>query len=146
MRSDLRISDITWPAKNYDAYFRPGEAQDRARWFGSLQTGSRDASGHFYRRNRCYDAASGHFTQSDPIGLAGGLNTYGFAGATRLPSQTPSVSAKLISAILPLAQLAGGRIVTHIWSILIVAGIHKGLESVAAGKPERKRARCPRRP
>ncbi|HEV7588560.1 MAG TPA: RHS repeat-associated core domain-containing protein [Longimicrobium sp.] len=56
------------------------EAQDRARWFGSLQTGSRDASGQLYRRSRYYDPNTGHFTQSDPIGLAGGLNTYGFAG------------------------------------------------------------------
>jgi hypothetical protein len=28
---------------------------------------------------RFYDSATGRFTQPDPIGLAGGLNTYGFA-------------------------------------------------------------------
>ena len=33
-----------------------------------------------YRRNRYYDPAAGRFTQEDPIGLAGGLNLYGFAG------------------------------------------------------------------
>jgi hypothetical protein len=32
-----------------------------------------------YRRNRYYDPKTGRFTQEDPIGLAGGLNTYGFA-------------------------------------------------------------------
>jgi len=32
-----------------------------------------------YRRNRYYDARTGRFTQEDPIGLAGGLNAYGFA-------------------------------------------------------------------
>jgi RHS repeat-associated protein len=31
-------------------------------------------------RNRYYDPATGPFTQEDPIGLAGGLNLYGFAG------------------------------------------------------------------
>jgi len=33
-----------------------------------------------YRRNRYYDPVKGRFTQEDPIGLAGGLNLYGFAG------------------------------------------------------------------
>gem|GEM_PF-2787475 len=38
-----------------------------------------DASGLMFRRNRFYDPASGRFTQEDPIGLAGGVNSYGFA-------------------------------------------------------------------
>src|SRR5262249_44554328 len=33
-----------------------------------------------YRRERYYDPGSGRFMQEDPIGLAGGLNLYGFAG------------------------------------------------------------------
>jgi RHS repeat-associated protein len=49
-------------------------------WVGSLLTGQLDASGLSYRRNRYYDSQSGRFTQEDPIGLAGGLNLYGFAG------------------------------------------------------------------
>ncbi len=32
-----------------------------------------------YRRNRYYDPVTGRFTQEDPLGLAGGLNLYGFA-------------------------------------------------------------------
>jgi RHS repeat-associated protein len=32
-----------------------------------------------YRRNRFYDPVTGRFTQADPIGLAGGINDYGFA-------------------------------------------------------------------
>jgi RHS repeat-associated protein len=39
-----------------------------------------DQSGLLYRRNRYYDPKSGQFTQKDPIGIAGGLNLYGFAG------------------------------------------------------------------
>jgi RHS repeat-associated protein len=46
---------------------------------GSLMEGSRDFSGLMYRRNRYLDPASGQFTQPDPIGLAGGLNVYGYA-------------------------------------------------------------------
>ncbi|RMF01967.1 MAG: RHS repeat-associated core domain-containing protein, partial [Alphaproteobacteria bacterium] len=32
-----------------------------------------------YRRNRYYDPQTGQFTQEDPIGIAGGLNLYGYA-------------------------------------------------------------------
>src|SRR5438093_13243791 len=46
---------------------------------GSLIEHGRDASGQMYRRNRYYDPASGRFTQEDPLGLAGGMNLYGFA-------------------------------------------------------------------
>ena len=49
-------------------------------WVGGLLLDQQDASGLLYRRNRYYDPISGRFTQEDPIGLAGGLNTYGFAG------------------------------------------------------------------
>jgi RHS repeat-associated protein len=33
-----------------------------------------------YRRNRYFDPTSGQFTQADPIGIAGGMNAFGFAG------------------------------------------------------------------
>ena len=48
-------------------------------WMGSLAQDNQDASGLMYRRNRMYDPTSGRFTQEDPIGLAGGINAYGFA-------------------------------------------------------------------
>lgn len=38
-----------------------------------------DGSQLQYLRNRYYDPNTGRFTQEDPIGLAGGLNLYGFA-------------------------------------------------------------------
>lgn len=48
-------------------------------WYGSLIEGQEDASGYLYRRNRYFDPSTGRFTQEDPIGLAGGMNLYGFA-------------------------------------------------------------------
>jgi uncharacterized protein RhaS with RHS repeats len=42
-----------------------------------------------YLRNRYYDPSSGRFTQEDPIGLAGGMNAYGFAGGDRINFSDP---------------------------------------------------------
>jgi RHS repeat-associated protein len=48
-------------------------------WFGTLAENGAGSTGLLYRRNRYFDPVSGRFTQADPIGLAGGLNLYGFA-------------------------------------------------------------------
>jgi RHS repeat-associated protein len=48
-------------------------------WWGSVIRGAAENSGIQYLRNRYYDSRTGRFTQEDPIGLAGGLNLYGFA-------------------------------------------------------------------
>ena len=41
--------------------------------------GHESSGGLVYMRNRWYDPNTGRFTQEDPIGLAGGMNLYGFA-------------------------------------------------------------------
>jgi len=70
---------VGWAGGNLSAYLTPGK-REPPDWFGSLIGGSRDQSGLRYMRNRYYDPATGQFTQQDPIGIAGGLNLYGFAG------------------------------------------------------------------
>jgi uncharacterized protein RhaS with RHS repeats len=46
---------------------------------GSLLANGVGSAGMAYRRNRFYDGSTGQFNQQDPIGLAGGANSYGFA-------------------------------------------------------------------
>jgi RHS repeat-associated protein len=50
------VFDLRFPGQRYDA-----------------------ASGLYYNRMRDYDPSVGRYTQSDPIGLAGGLSTYAYA-------------------------------------------------------------------
>jgi RHS repeat-associated protein len=72
-------SEGIWPASNMNAFYSPSAAVDHQAWFGSLTTGNADASGLMYMRNRYYNPQTGTFTQPDPIGIAGGLNVYGYA-------------------------------------------------------------------
>jgi RHS repeat-associated protein len=58
-------------------------------WLGSLTEDNENASGSLYRRNRYLDPTSGQFTQEDPIGLAGGLNLYGFASGDPVTFNDP---------------------------------------------------------
>jgi RHS repeat-associated protein len=58
-------------------------------WVGSLVHNKRDLTGNLYMRNRYYDATAGRFTQEDPIGLAGGLNAYGFANGNPVSYSDP---------------------------------------------------------
>ena len=84
---------IRWPgwattAWHEDAGTQPVTGYEHY-WFGSLVNGMRDASGQVYMRNRYYDPATGQFTQPDPIGLAGGLNSYGFAAGDPVSYSDP---------------------------------------------------------
>jgi RHS repeat-associated protein len=58
-------------------------------WHGSLLEQQRDGSGLLFKRNRYVDPTTGAFTQEDPIGLAGGMNLYGFAGGDPVTYSDP---------------------------------------------------------
>ncbi len=81
---------IEWPAQHEwtARHYRRGYGGPRT-WMGSLIYGQRDFSGLHYRRNRFYDSEQGRFTQEDPIGLAGGINLYGFANGDPVSYDDP---------------------------------------------------------
>jgi RHS repeat-associated protein len=70
---------VTWPGDNVttDGLLTGGATYEA--WYGTLLSQRSDGSRLQYRRHRYYDPETGRFTQQDPIGLAGGMNLYGFA-------------------------------------------------------------------
>lgn len=80
---------VDWPA-GFQGIFNEYHAPYGPRsWFGSLTLNKQDGSGFQYSRNRYYDPSTGRFTQEDPIGIAGGLNAYGFANGNPISYSDP---------------------------------------------------------
>ena len=82
---------VSWPGREVTPFRRTRNTglHGPASWMGELLDNTRDASGMLYMRNRYYDPQSGRFTQEDPIGLAGGLNLYGFANGDPVSYSDP---------------------------------------------------------
>ena len=89
---------IAWPA-GHRVYARPVPFTNAGTitftWLGSLATDQQDGTGQLFRRNRYYDPDAGRFTQEDPIGLAGGMNLYGFAGGDAVNFSDPFGTCKI---------------------------------------------------
>jgi RHS repeat-associated protein len=81
--------NVAWPGWQTNAWHVGGNPGEQEYWTGSLADGQRNVNGQIYMRNRYYDPATGQFTQVDPIGLAGGLNAYGFAAGDPVTYSDP---------------------------------------------------------
>jgi RHS repeat-associated protein len=77
-------TEIDWPASTQaQTYFTPGPGSGSGnpkRWMGIFVANGQGTTGMLYRRNRYFNPSSGQFTQADPMGIAGGMNAFGFAG------------------------------------------------------------------
>ena len=65
-------------------------------------------SGLYYMRARYYDPALGRWISEDPIGIAGGLNGYAYAGNDPVNGRDPS-GLKLVCTTVELDGYGGGR-------------------------------------
>lgn len=125
-------ASTVWPAAVTDVWLAPDSRQSPPaanKWLGSLVTDGKDATGTLYRRNRYYDPVSGRFTQEDPIGVAGGMNLYGYAAGDPIngadpfglatdstkkgtavtdPNQAESTPASTVVSIARLGNVPGG--------------------------------------
>ena len=89
-------------------------------------------------RNRYYDPSSGRFTQEDPIGLAGGLNAYGFANGDPVNYDDPFglciEDACLAEGAIALYAVEEAPVALHALSAALVPLVHDAATVVAVGK------------
>jgi RHS repeat-associated protein len=138
----LNGTDMTayhWPARADGIYPGPDvryEAPVETSWYGSLLDNKTDASGMIYMRNRYYDPGTGRFTQRDPIGLAGGMNQYGYAGGDPVNYSDPFGLDGCEKNDLPcLAARAAAQVAAGVAGMLAGAGTGAALGTIACGPP-----------
>nr|MCU0733050.1 RHS repeat-associated core domain-containing protein [Hyphomonas sp.] len=123
----LRVSTLQqpggWTPYMQQRYFRLG-------WHGTLLENKRDQRALVYRRNRYVDPTAGRFTQEDPIGLAGGLNAYGFAAGDPLTYSDPFGLWPCPELCAGIAVAGGGALSSAVGG---AGSLTAGISGAAAG-------------
>ena len=117
---------IAWPG-NSGVYMLPilrAYGATRPTWVGSLLNNGVGSTGMAYRRNRFYDGATGQFNQQDPIGLAGGSNTYGFTGGDPINYTDPfGLCVAVVDCPVTIgAGIVGGKVLFVAGAAAVAAG------------------------
>jgi RHS repeat-associated protein len=107
---------VSWPAGQgvYYIRFPVSGGGNPSTWIGSLASNGEGSTGLLYRRNRFYDPATGQFTQQDPIGIAGGLNQYGYAQGDPVNFSDPFGLCGPATPLCLAAAALAGRILSSV--------------------------------
>jgi RHS repeat-associated protein len=131
------LAAVQWPGKYIwlDYSKRAQPPGNPAAWVGSLVKNKRDLTGNLYMRNRYYDPRAGRFSQEDPIGLAGGLNAYGFAAGDPVTYSDPygleaecGICVRLILGGLARAGLIRGAVIVGAGGVRLLSAGLRGYE------------------